>query len=207
MKHNYWGKSKGFCPFFNNYFFHLKILTMKRLMFFTTCFWLIVASSCHKKEENPTISFPIEFQYNILDANNQVSTNLKAGENFKIRFLMINKSDTAWSLSVESLDGIDSFFQINNVHSNINLGRPFVSTFCNDINPVIRSKDTLKVEIPWISDPAKRYPYLCGIKKDQKNLEKGSYFSSFSTTFNFTKGFTFENASIKKHFKIDFLIN
>jgi hypothetical protein len=181
---------------------------MKRLMFFIACFSLIAASSCHKKEENPTSSFPIEFQYNILDANNQVSTNLKAGEIFKIRFLMINKSDTAWSFNVRSLDGIDSFFQVNKLLPNqVNLGRPFNSAFCTDIDPSIHAHDTLKIEIPWIPDSTKRYSFLCGPKNNQTNLVKGNYSTSFSTVFRFTKGFTFEKTSLEKYFKIDFLIN
>jgi hypothetical protein len=181
---------------------------MKKHLLFLPFFLLLAASSCHKSEDDAPDSFPIEFQYHILDANNQVSTNLKAGENFKIRFLMINKSDTAWSYHVRNLDGIDSFCQVNKLLPNpINLGRPFINAFCKDINPAILAHDTLKIEIPWMPDSTKRYSFLCGIKKDQASLEKGKYSSSFSTIFWFTKGFTYEKASIEKHFKIDFIIN
>ena len=168
-----------------------------------------LASSCRKnKDVSDPGKIPIDFEFKILNANKQVATTFKEDEEIWLSFKLINRSSETWVLNPRSLDKVDSFFRIlRRGTPEEDMGRPFNSMFCYDLEPSIRAKDTLKLEIPWKNDANVRFSNFCGRDSTRKKLDIGTYSSRFSAVFLFRKGNSSEGiATDRLSFQYDFEI-
>jgi hypothetical protein len=179
---------------------------MKKTYFFFA--FAIFFFACKKKEEvNPNA--PLSFQFRLLDANGNPSTQFKEGENFTFSFVMSNGADSAWSFQ-ENKNFTQDFCRVFDDKGN-DFGRPFEGGFCaqETVRTGVSKANPLKLEIPWIVKDSTPYFLFCKPAKKQF-LKKGHYKTSFNASFEFQSS-GFPKLYVLKtdtlRFGIDFLIN
>ena len=118
---------------------------MKKLLFFLMIGLISLASSCKKEIDTENFgSIPIELRLRVLDSNNRGTTEIKAGENFWLSFLLINRSKKEseyWQLSNGNNFGDTDFFRVYRIeadNSKVDMGTPLKSLLCQSL-PMFRT--------------------------------------------------------------------
>ncbi len=170
---------------------------------------LSICSNCND-DLNNDIS-PVKFILRTLNIEGFPSTDFKEGENIVFSFLIINNSNNQITY-FQSINQED-FLKVTKINiqsgekpvERFVIGKPFKTMFCNYINGIIINVyDTLKLEIPWITDSSINYPHFC-LLEDNKPLEIGNYETSFTSSFDFMvndKALEINNFTFKTQFNI-----
>lgn len=180
---------------------------MKKMRIFTLFIPLFLGLFSCKKDGARTDALPIDFKLRLLNTNGQESTHLTAGENFTLSFLIINQGDKDLYFDQASIKDPDFFevYRLDNSESNaaVKIGKPYQSIFCTYQDGIpIASKDTLKLEIPWISASDFSSPHFCLVEQNNF-LPAGKYQTKLNSSFAFFKGDESYHTD-NLHFNIDF---
>lgn len=175
------------------------------------CVFFISLWSC---TDDQTDSFPIQFEFRLLNVERQPSTIFNEGENFVFSFLIINNSNEL--ITLQSFDTQDFFkvYRITESEGESELGKPYNSIFCEySLGYPIPSGDTLKIERPWVTPDSiksnlQEYfnnSIICGYT-EYELLTSGSYSTHFKSVFIFSNNGKSFSTSVKQ-FEINFKFN
>ena len=171
-----------------------------------------LASSCKKEIDTEDFgSIPIELRLRVLDSNNRETTEIKAGENFWLSFLLINRSKKEseyWQLSNGNNFGDTDFFRVYRIeadNSKVDMGTPLKSLLCQwrPKTPIGYPGDTMEIKIQWQPDSLKSYPFICAVDKTTQTLKVGKYQTGFTERFKFYQADSFKVMD-KKVFNLSF---
>ena len=164
--------------------------------------------SCEKKDiEN---DFPISLTYELLDSLKNPKTSFRYGEEIIFCFNITNNSDSLLYYETNFLG--EEFFKVYKINNGVKtaVGKSYKGVFCTYIpHPefFVLPHSISGVAIPWSPDINKNcyYPF-CNLVSNPP-LEKGEFFTGFSSKFKFfTKNKEIEYVSDLKTFTIKFKI-
>jgi hypothetical protein len=161
---------------------------MKKLLFLTVLGYLLLFLGCKKAKIDNPLDTGLAFRLELLDKFGQVTTTFKQGENFRFRFVIINKTSKqkSWNFRQESLNMNDDFFRVyKRFEDNKTVGKPILT-------PVFLSKigffpinDSLTLAIDWMPLQGVYYGRLDSYHFDNKPLPVGIYRTGFTNVFEF----------------------
>jgi hypothetical protein len=156
---------------------------MKKITSVILILGIIIFTAFSCESDNNSIS--VNFKLRLLNEQGKETKIFNEGENIIFSFLIINNSSE--DLFLENFLPNDDFFRVyklSETEANVDYGIPYGAVL--EINGYqINAKDTLEIKYGWKeSENIPNSSYFITYHIETNELPKGSYISTFSSSFN-----------------------
>ena len=161
----------------------------------------LISSGC--ENELIDLDFPVSFQFNLINSNDEVAETFLQGEDVKFTFEISNTSDEIINLSnfqpellcKESSEFFRLHYESIEANNWVDLGRPCIPMNCPyEGTYEIGAKSIRKIEYFWVKDCDKN-----------SNLEPGKCKTEFDFEFEINGG-RYNGMKSKQSFSISFIV-
>ncbi len=161
---------------------------MKKLLFFAGLGYLLLLLGCKKAKIDNPLDTDLEFRLELLDKFGQVTTTFKQGDNFRFKFVMINKAmkQRSWCFRQESLNLNDDFFRVyKRFDDKKTVGRPVNSPMFLSKIACFPIYDSMRLAIDWMPQQGVYYSRMDNYHFENKPLPAGLYRTGFTNVLEF----------------------